>query len=67
MTVIETILTPWQSLGRGVLTLSAHLGLGWRIAVLPGIISGLAAVLFLTRPMPAISGARAALLLRRES
>lgn len=80
MTNIETIFTPWQSLGggvligiasvllmlslgrimgatgilAGVLTPAAHPDLGWRLAVMLGMISGPLAVLILTGQMPVI-------------
>jgi uncharacterized protein len=80
MTTIETVFTPWQSLGggaligvasvllmlflgrimgatgilAGVLTPAAHPDLGWRVAVLLGMVSGPVAVLMLTGQMPAI-------------
>jgi uncharacterized protein len=80
MTVIETVFTPWQSLGggaligiasvllmlflgrimgatgilAGVLTPAAHPDLGWRLAVLLGMVSAPMVVLMLTGQMPVI-------------
>ncbi len=80
MTAIETVFTPWQSLGggaligiasvllmlflgrimgatgilAGVLTPAAHPDLGWRVAILLGMISGPIAVLMLIGQMPVI-------------
>jgi uncharacterized protein len=80
MTPIETVFTPWLSLGGGVLigiasvlmmlflgrimgatgilagilTPAVHHDLGWRVAVLLGMISGPVAVLLVTGQMPTI-------------